>query len=465
VIQFLNQTITLEVQRLGIHGEGVGSLQGFTIFVEGALPGETVRAVLYDVRKNYGRARMIERLQTSPDRVAAPCPVFGKCGGCQLMHLEYGKQLETKRQRVIDALERIGKIHVEVLPCTASPSPLAYRNKIQLPYKDGHLGLYAFNSHDLVEIKRCYIHCPLGERAFQAIRGVLTQSPPKNLRHVLIKTAVCTHQVLVILVTEGEPDVLALAEKIKSSMPEIKGVVQNINDAPGNVILGKVSKTLVGEGSIVDTICGLTFKVSPASFFQVNPAQAENLYQKVLELCDLKGSETVFDAYCGVGTLSLLLAQKAQRVFGVELVPEAIADAQENARLNKIGNATFTCAPAEEYIGTLSSIDVAVINPPRKGCDPRFLKRLIELKPSRLVYVSCDPATLARDLSLLQAGNYRIEAVQPFDMFPQTVHVETVVKLVSGILAVNFPRGNSQREMKLPQKLLLENSLTKLNLS
>ena len=424
----IHEKVTLTIDRLGIHGEGIGSLNGFTLFVDGALPGETVKTAVYDVRKNFARARVLEILKTSPHRVKPPCPVFGRCGGCQIMHLDYGQQLETKRARVADALQRIGKIDAEVLPCVPSPSPFSYRNKIQLPYKDSHLGLYAFNSHDLVEIEKCYIHCPLGEQAFQHVKAILAKSPPENLRHVVIKTAVHTNQVLVILVTSGEPGISPLAREIKASMPEIKGVVQNINNAPGNVILGRINRTLVGEPCIYDTICGLTFKVSPASFFQVNPAQAENLYRKAIELCDLKGTETVLDAYCGVGTLSLLLAQKAKKVIGVESVSDAIKDAEDNARQNKIANAEFTCALAEEFISTLSHIDAAVINPPRKGCDPLFLNELIKLNSSRLVYVSCDPATLARDLSLLKT-NYSIAAVQPFDMFPQTVHVETVVLL------------------------------------
>lgn len=426
-----NETIQITIQRLGIHGEGIGSYEGFTMFVEGALPGERVQAVITDVRKNFGRARAVEFLDTSPHRVKPPCPVFGRCGGCQLMHLDYEHQLETKRQRVVDALQRIGKIDHEVLPCVPSPSPLSYRNKIQLPYKDSRLGLYAFNSHDLVEIERCYIHCPLGEKAFQHIKAILKKSPSEKLRHVLIKTAVHTDQVLVILVTEGESDITKLAQHIKTGMPEIQGVVQNINQAPGNVILGPINRILEGEGHIMDRICGLNFKVSPASFFQVNPAQAEHLYQKALEVCDLKGTETVLDAYCGVGTLSLLLAQKAKKAIGVESVAEAISDAQENARLNGIENASFTCALAEDFIGSLSNIDAAVINPPRKGCDPLFLEKLIALKPKKLVYISCDPATLARDLAILQTGNYRIKEVQPFDMFPQTTHVETLVYLIN----------------------------------
>ncbi len=427
----LQEILTLTVQRLGIHGEGVASHEGFTIFVEGALPQERVKARLYDVRKNYGRARVLEFLETSPHRVRPPCPVFGRCGGCQIMHLDYSQQLETKRQRVIDALERIGKIKADVQPCVPSPSPFAYRNKIQLPYQDFHLGLYAFNSHDLVEIEKCYIHCPLGEQAFSCIKAILKKSPIPHLRHVLIKTAVHTDQVLVILVTDGDADVSKLGQEIKASMGQIRGVVQNIREGLGNVILGKTYRVLAGEGSIFDTICGLTFKVSPASFFQVNPPQAENLYRKALEVCNLKRVETVLDAYCGVGTLSLLMAQKAKKVVGVESVPEAILDAQENGRLNQIENAEFTCALAEDFIGKLSEVDVAVLNPPRKGCEPSFLKNLMELQPKQIVYISCDPATLARDLAILQGGHYRIQTVQPFDMFPQTVHVETLVSLVN----------------------------------
>ncbi len=422
----LYSTITLHVDRIGIHGEGIGSLEGFTMFVHGALPGETVRAKVVELRKNFGRAHLLEIVKTSPHRVKAPCPVFGRCGGCQLMHLSYAQQLETKRQRVVDALQRIGKINVDVLPCVPSPNPLYYRNKIQLPYKDATLGLYAFNSHDLVEMEKCYILCDLGEKVFEQVKKVVKQHAPELLRHVVIKTAITTNQVLVVLVTYSGADLTTLAHVIKQSVPEIKGVVQNINDTTGNVILGKTYRTLEGEGVIYDEICGLKFKVSPASFFQVNPAQAENLYQKAVDACQLQGDETVLDAYCGVGTLSLLLAKKAKKVIGIESVPEAIEDAQENARLNQIGNATFTCGMAEELIGTLDVIDVAVINPPRMGCVPLFLTKLMEMKPRCLIYVSCDPATLARDLALLQTGGYKVLSAEPFDMFPQTIHVETI---------------------------------------
>jgi 23S rRNA (uracil1939-C5)-methyltransferase len=428
----LKQKLELTVKRLGIHGEGIGDTHGFTVFVDGALPGETVTVSIEEVKKNYARAKVLSYQSTSPHRVKAPCPVFGRCGGCQIMHLDYPQQLETKRQRIADAMERIGKIfETPVAPCVPSPNPFAYRNKIQLPVivdERVHMGLYAFNSHDLVEIEKCYIHCDLGEEAFQKIRALIRASPDPSLRHIVIKTAVRTNQVLVILVTQGEGAISLpeTAEKILQAMPEIKGVVQNIHDSPSNVILGKTFRTLAGQPYIEDQICGLQFKVSPASFFQVNPAQAENLYLKALEYLAPQKDETVLDAYCGVGTLSLIIAPHVHKVIGVESVQQAIEDAEENAKKNHIKNASFVCADVEDFIATAPAIDAAILNPPRKGCEPQFLEKLADLKPRRIAYISCDPATLARDLSLLKGRGYTIANLQPFDMFPQTVHVETI---------------------------------------
>lgn len=429
----MDQEIELQVERLGINGEGVASHHGFTVFVEGALSGERVKARLYEKRKSFGRAKITEQLTKSAHRVDPVCPLFGRCGGCQLMHLDYEEQLKTKRQRVIDALERVGKIFgVDVKPCAASPLPLAYRNKIQLPVFDSKLGLYARSSHELIEIERCYIHGDLGESIFQHIRSILKDSAcASEIKHVLIKTALHTKQALVILVTSGEGSLqlTSVAHEILSSAPEIKGVVQNINPTEGNVILGAEFRTLAGQGWIEETLAGFSFVVSPASFFQVNPAQAEKLYQKVLELACLKGDESVLDAYCGVGTLSLVFARHVKEVVGVESVAAAIEDAKKNAKRNQIANASFVCDLAETFIASLEKVDVALLNPPRKGCEPRLLEKLLSLKPERIIYVSCDPATLARDLQLLCTGGYKIETVQPFDMFPQTAHVECVVSL------------------------------------
>ena len=422
-------TSGISIHGLGSSGEGVGSVDGYVVFVDGALPGEEVVARLVECRKRHGFAELLSISKPSPDRVEPPCKLFGRCGGCQLMHLSYAKQLEIKRQRVIDALSRIGHLEgCDVAPCLPSPQPLAYRNKIQLPIRAGKLGFYARSSHDLIPVDTCLIHCSLGEEVYQKVRSILQRSPTEDLRHVLIKSAVNTGEALVVLVARA-PLPPSLAQEILASHPSIRGVVQNLHEGSENVILGPTYQVLAGEGFITEKLAGLTFKVSPASFFQINPAQAERLYAKALEYAQLTGRETVLDAYCGVGTLSLCLAKQAKAVIGVECVPDAIADARENARVNGIQNATFVCAATEDFIKQAPAIDIALLNPPRKGCERSVLEEIGRLAPKRLIYISCDPATLARDLAHLCTLGYAIDVVQPFDMFAQTAHVECVVKL------------------------------------
>ena len=441
----VGQQISLPIHGIGSSGEGVGYYEGYTVFVDGALPNEIVEVEFTECQKRYGRATLKTITRPSPDRVKPPCPLFGKCGGCQLMHLSYSKQLEIKQQRVLDALKRIGKIDdVEVLACVPSPQELGYRNKIQLPVRKSNdgiaLGLYARASHDLVEVESCYIHCPLGEEVYNVVRDIIKRSGIEaydpltgsgELRHVLIKSAVKTREVLVVLVTAGECSeiLLQIAKEIMGGCKDVKGVVHNIHSGRDNVILGNSYHVLEGSGYINETLCDLTFKVSPASFFQVNPGQAECLYSKALEFAALTGTETVLDAYCGVGTLSLLFAKKARSVIGVECVSEAIEDAKENAALNEITNVTFVCASSEVYIDTLKAVDVILLNPPRKGCEPAFLDGIGRLLPKAVVYISCDPATLARDIAHLTTFGYTVDAIQPYDMFPQTAHVECVAKL------------------------------------
>jgi len=423
---------TVLIEKLGIYGEGIARIDGYTVFVDGALPGETVEIEWTERKKTYGRASLKKLVAPSPERVIPPCPVFGKCGGCQLMHLSYEKQLEFKRERVVDAFERIGKLGpIPIEPCFPSPSQLSYRNKIQLPVNLNPLqiGLYAQNSHRLIDIDHCYIHCTAGEKIYSAIRSILSHTPfPDSLRHILIKTAVHTNQILVILVTPDSPSaaLVSIAKRILDSMEEVKGVVHNLNRKTGNIILGPTFQTLAGEGAIEEKICGLIFRVSPASFFQVNPYQVENLYRKVEELAALDGTQRLLDAYCGVGTLSLILSGKAKETIGVECVPEAIRDAETNARRNGITNAKFVCDTAERFVPSLKGIDVALLNPPRKGCEPEVLQKLAGLRPSKIIYVSCDPATLARDLSFLSKEGFKVKGAFPFDLFPQTAHVETV---------------------------------------
>ncbi len=441
----LGQKINATIQRLGIHGEGIGYWHGFTLFIDGALPGETVQARVIEKKQRYGRASLEHIDTVSPERVVPVCPLFERCGGCQVMHLSYPAQLEVKRQRVLDALERIAKIpDVPVLSCLPSPQPLNYRNKIQVPIRSGpeglQIGFYARNSHNLVEVEECYIHCPLGQKVYAEALALLKSSDftafdwntgKGDLRYMIIKTAVNTEELLVILVTSAidEEKIAPFAESLMQKCPEVKGVMQNINDAMQNVVLGDKFHLIAGQDSIEEEILGLRFKVSPASFFQVNPYQAERLYQTALEYAELTGEEHVLDAFCGVGTLSLLFARHAKQVTGVECVPQAIQDARENARLNHIENAVFVLNEAETWIKSAKRIDVALLNPPRKGCDPDFIKELGRLKPARIVYISCDPATLARDLALLRQMGWSIDTVQPMDMFPQTAHVETIVKL------------------------------------
>lgn len=361
------------------------------------------------------------------------------------MHLSAEAQLLFKQRLVLDAFERMmpGQ-EVMVEACLASPSHLAYRNKIQLPVVPGpkglQMGLFARNSRDLVEVEHCYVHCALGEAVYADVRRIILASgisayDPRTgegeLRCVLIKTAVNLNRVLVVLVVSGEATetLRRIALDIMSCCPSVRGVVQNIQRDPGNVVLGKDYRVLEGRSEIEEFLLGLTFRISSASFFQVNTAQAELLYGKALEFAELSGAELVLDAYCGVGTLALLASRHARRVVGVEVIPEAIEDARGNAQRNEIVNATFICGRVEEVIHTMDRFDVVLLNPPRKGCERSVLEQIGEHRPQIVVYISCNPVSLARDLAVLIGLGYHVEIVQPFDMFPQTAHVECVVKM------------------------------------
>ncbi len=428
---YQNQIITCSIDNFGSSGEGVGTFEGRRVFIEGALPGETVTAKMTLIKKTYAKGVATQVLTASPERVIAPCPYYDRCGGCQLMHLNYPAQLEMKRRRVKDALERIGGFqnsHVEqVVP---SPRDFSYRNKIQLPVQGPRIGLYERGTHELVDIEHCLIHSDLGESVYRPIRSLFRElefDQGCEIRHILVKSAVHTGQVLVVVVTEGPPSskLQKFADRLLGALPAVKGVVHNLNKKGSNVVLGDHYQTLAGQNFVRDEICGMLFHVSPASFFQVNPFQAEALYRHVLGL--IAPGLTVVDAYCGVGTLSLLASKKARRVIGIEVVPDAIEDAKRNAELNGVKNVDFHCLPVEKALQELRQGDVVILNPPRKGCAPKVISTLLSRRPQSIIYVSCDPATLARDLSLLEG--YRLLSVQPFDMFPQTAHVETVALL------------------------------------
>lgn len=429
------QNINLTVRALGINGEGIGYWQGYPLFVDRALPDEVIRARVTHQGPRSGRGGLQQVITPSPFRVTPPCPYFERCGGCQLMHLDYAQQLVMKQRRVADALMRFGKIDdVPIRECLPSPQPLHYRNKMQLPVVEGRVGLYAQRSQELVEIDHCLVHCSIGENLYTAVRQRLSQLPPETLaalRTLLIKSAVNSGQLLLMFITQGEvPEGLGeLARELRQSFPELKGVLHNRNDRTDNVVLGEAFTLLAGSDTIEEQLAGLRFRLSAASFFQVNTPQAEQIYTKAIEWADIQKDHRALDAFCGVGTLSLLMARHAREVVGVECVPQAISDAEQNAALNGLSNVRFVCDLAENAISNLPPFDVALLNPPRKGCEPVLLDALLAHPPKRIIYLSCDPATLARDLAHLKRGGYRIDEIQPFDMFPQTAHVECLARL------------------------------------
>lgn len=421
----------ITIHALSSMGEGIGTLPNdrLKIFVDGTLPQEKAEIEISELKKNYAKGRLISLATPSPDRISPPCPYFGQCGGCQIMHLSYPGQLQIKRERVIEALKRIGHLeYPQVRPCLPSPTSFNYRNKIQLPVKwtgtTKEIGLYRKESHDLIPIEHCLIQSQIGEEILTLLHQKLQQT---SVRYILIRTAFFTQEALVIFITDGSQtqELEHLGKELMKSHPFIKGVLENVNQREDNIILGKSFKSLIGRPYIYEKLLGMTFKISPDAFFQINPLQTEHLYKTALEFANLNDQEIVVDAYCGVGTLALLAAPRAKQSIGIECVARAIEDAQTNASLNSSQNCTFYLGFAEKRLDLLKGADCIFLNPPRKGCSPDLLK---VVNSKKIVYISCDPATLARDLALL-SSQYQIDAVQPLDMFPQTMHVETVVKL------------------------------------
>ncbi|WP_442950352.1 23S rRNA (uracil(1939)-C(5))-methyltransferase RlmD [Paenibacillus sp. DMB20] len=515
-------------------GEGVGRAEGYTLFVQGALPGEKVRVKVLKTKKQYGYAKLLELVQASPNRIAAPCPIYDKCGGCQLQHMDYAAQLAWKRQLVVDNLERIGKLRVQggtglevgesgsggnadmngaeasgkaadlnagadvssadaILRATAEASggeargtlpddqaegadrkvqdnrdtdapgiivrptlgmsePWRYRNKSQVPIgvTEGGLvgGFYARGSHRIVDMETCLIQHEQNDEVVRRVKaigrrlGITAYNEETGqglLRHVVVKIGFTTGEMMIVLVTNGEaiPRADEWIAAIREELPAVVSICQNVNKRQTNVIFGDVTRVLWGREVIHDYIGDVKFAISARSFYQVNPAQTEVLYGKTVEYAGLTGKETVFDAYCGIGTISLFLAQHAKKVYGVEIVKEAIEDARSNAKLNGMDHVEFEVGASEDVIPRWKEqgieADVIVVDPPRKGCDPRLLETILEMKPKRVVYVSCNPSTLARDLSVLEEGGYSTVEVTPVDMFPHTVHVESVALLVRDV--------------------------------
>ena len=445
-----NDIVTLKIEDCGIDGEGIGKADGFTVFVKDAVIGDTVRAKIMKAKKNYGYGRLEEIITPSPDRVEPKCQFARQCGGCQLQALSYEKQLEFKTSKVRGHLERIGGFtDIPMEKILGMDQPFHYRNKAQFPVgksKDGRIitGFYAGRTHSIIENRDCALGVTRNKEVLDRVIAHMEkfhiqpydENTGKGLvRHVLIRYGFFTDEMMVCLIINGEklPGEEALVKSLRQ-IPEAVSVMVNVNKKRNNVILGEKVRLLWGQPYITDKIGEISYQISPLSFFQVNPYQTGRLYGKALEYAQLSGNETVWDLYCGIGTISLFLAQKAKMVRGVEIIPAAIENAKENARLNGFDNTEFFVGKAEEvlpeqFARTGERADVIVVDPPRKGCDETLLSTIIEMQPDRVVYVSCDSATLARDLKYLCERGYELKKVCPVDMFPNTVSVETVVLL------------------------------------
>ena len=448
-----NDLVTLEIEDCGIDGEGIGKADGFTVFVKDAVIGDTVTAKIIKAKKNYGYGRLMEVLKPSPYRVEPKCEFARQCGGCQLQALSYDQQLVFKTNKVKGHLERIGGFtDIPMEPIIGMDELFHYRNKAQFPVgrnKEGKIvtGFYAGRTHNIIENRDCALGVAENKEVLDRVIAHMekygiepyNEATGKGLvRHVLIRYGYFTKEVMVCLILNGNK--IPKEELLVKSLCEIPGMTSitiNVNKKHSNVILGEEIRLLWGQEYITDRIGDISYQISPLSFYQVNPMQTQKLYAKALEYADLHGEETVWDLYCGIGTISLFLAQKAKFVRGVEIVPAAIENAKENAKLNGLENTEFFVGKAEEvlpreYKKNGVYADVIVVDPPRKGCDETLLETMVEMNPERIVYVSCDSATLARDLKYLCERGYELRKVCPVDQFGMTVHVETVVLLSKG---------------------------------
>ena len=445
-----NDLVTLEIEDCGIDGEGIGKADGFTVFVKDAVIGDTVTAKIIKAKKNYGYGRLMEVLKPSPYRVEPKCEFARQCGGCQLQALSYDQQLVFKTNKVKGHLERIGGFtDIPMEPIIGMDELFHYRNKAQFPVgrnKEGKIvtGFYAGRTHNIIENRDCALGVAENKEVLDRVIAHMekygiepyNEATGKGLvRHVLIRYGYFTKEVMVCLILNGNK--IPKEEQLVKSLCEIPGMTSitiNVNKKHSNVILGEEIRLLWGQEYITDRIGDISYQISPLSFYQVNPMQTQKLYAKALEYADLHGEETVWDLYCGIGTISLFLAQKAKFVRGVEIVPAAIENAKENAKLNGLENTEFFVGKAEEvlpreYKKNGVYADVIVVDPPRKGCDETLLETMVEMNPERIVYVSCDSATLARDLKYLCERGYELRKVCPVDQFGMTVHVETVCLL------------------------------------
>ena len=445
-----NKEYIVDIVDIGQGGVGIGKYEGFTVFVDGGLIQDKIKVKITKSKKNYAVGDMVEIIEKSPFRVARKCSeTLRQCGGCQIQELDYQKQLDIKTNEVKQVISRIGKLDDVIVHDTLGMEhPFIYRNKAQFPIqkKDNMpvIGFYKKKSHDLISTDECIIQHEVNDKIIKIIKtyiraynvSIYDEKTHKGLlRHVVTKVGFTTGEVMIVLVANGKklPYLKELASVLKENIPGFKTLVVNVNTQKTNVILGKENIVAYGDGMIRDYIGELVFEISPLSFFQVNPLQTEVLYNKALEYANLGENDTVFDIYCGIGTISLFLAQKAKKVYGIEIVEDAIKDAKRNAKINNMDNVEFYVGKAEEVVPKMykegKRANVVVVDPPRKGCDEKVLDTIISMQPDRVVYVSCNPSTLARDLAYLNERGYKCHEIQPVDMFPHSVHVENVAWL------------------------------------
>lgn len=446
--------ITLVIEDMGIDGEGIGKIDGFPFFVKDAVIGDEIEAKIIKVKKGYAYARLVKIITPSKERTEPRCQYHKQCGGCQIQALRYERQLLFKEEKVRNNLQRIGGFSAELLervmePIIGMDQPYHYRNKAQFPVradKNGEIvtGFYAGRTHVIIPNTDCALGVEENKGILETVLQYMEENrvAPYNeamgegiVRHILIRKGFATGEIMTCVIINA--DALPYQEKLVDALSDIKGMTSiaiNINKDKTNVIMGKTCRTIWGNDAITDVIGGISFSISPMSFYQVNPIQTEKLYSMALEYAGLTGAETVCDLYCGIGTISLFMAKKAKKVYGVEIVEQAVEDARKNAERNHIGNAEFYAGKAEEVLPRLYEenglyADVVCVDPPRKGCDEECLATMVKMAPKRIVYVSCDSATLARDLKYLCVNGYEVKRICPVDMFPQTVSVETVCLL------------------------------------
>ena len=447
-----NKTYSVEITGLSAEGAGVARIDGQVVFVPNVIPGETCQVKIDHIGKTCAYASLLRVEKPSEHRVNPECKYFGQCGGCTFWHMDYVCELKQKKQRVQDALSRIGGVCFPDLQITGSDSIYAYRNKVQFPVQPQNgraaAGFYRAGSHSVIPITTCLIQPESAGKIREAVLSWMTQEniPAYDekthtglIRHIYLRCGKETGQILVCLIGNGEklPKAKQLVQTLLAAEPAITGILANYNTKKSNVILGERFETLYGEGYLTDRLLGLTFRLSPAAFYQVNHDQAERLYEKAIEFAALTGTETALDLYCGSGTITLCLARHVKKVYGVEIVDAAIEDAKENAKRNHITNAEFFCADAGQAAQRFAQEeirpDVIIIDPPRKGVSEDVIEAMAQMAPSRIVYVSCDPATLARDIAKLCEKGYAARKAHAFDLFPRCAHVETVVLLTKAI--------------------------------